>query len=118
MSYIPETPELSIMEKEMRSTTRKEYVILDKILPSLATFDVIIFDNSPSWSSLIENALVASDHIISPIGCEINSYRALKQHMQYTSEFAANMKLSWKNLFLVPTLLDKTTLSQQIYGTY
>lgn len=118
LSYVPETPELSIMEKEMRSANRKEYVILDKVLPLLTDFDVVIFDNSPSWSSLIENALVASGHIISPIGCEINSYRALKQHMQYTTEFASNMKLCWKNFFLAPTLLDKTTLSQQIYGTY
>ena len=28
------------------------------------------------------------------------------------------MQLSWDNFFLIPTLLEKTKLSQQIYGAY
>jgi chromosome partitioning protein len=118
LDYIPETPELNALEKLLRHTTRKEYFLLDNLIPHLNTYDVIIFDNSPSWNCLIENALTASNHIISPIGCEIGSYRALMQHLEFIDSFKKAMKLNWQSKLLIPTLLEKTKISQQIYGSY
>jgi chromosome partitioning protein len=118
LDYIPETPELNALEKSLRNENRREYFIKDRLIPKLANYDVIIFDNSPHWSCLIENALAASKHIISPIGCEINSYRALKQHIDFIEAFKTNMHINWENFILLPTLLEKTKLSQQIYGAY
>ena len=118
LDYIPETTELNAVEKQLRHESRREYIIQDKLIPHLSDYDVVIFDNSPSWSCLIENALTVSKHIISPIGCEINSYRALKQHFEFVESFKATMKLKWESFSLIPTLLDKTKISQQIYGAY
>jgi chromosome partitioning protein len=118
LDYIPETPELNALEKSLRNENRREYFIKDRLITKLKHYDVIIFDNSPHWSCLIENSLAASNHIISPIGCEINSYRALKQHIDFIEAFSKNMHLYWDNFILLPTLLEKTKLSQQIYGAY
>ena len=118
LDFIPETTELNAVEKQLRHESRREYIIQDKLIPYLQDYDVIIFDNSPSWSCLIENALTAANQIISPIGCEINSYRALKQHLEFVDSFQSTMKLKWDAFNLIPTLLDKTKISQQIYGAY
>ncbi len=118
LDYIPETTELNAVEKQLRHESRREYVLQDKLIPKLSDYEVIIFDNSPSWSCLIENALTASQHLISPIGCEINSYRALRQHFEFITSYSELMRFKWKSLSLIPTLLEKTKLSQQIYGAY
>lgn len=118
LDYIPETPELNALEKSLRNENRREYFIKDRLLPKLSDYEVIILDNSPHWSCLIENSLAASNHVISPIGCEINSYRALNQHNTFIDAYKKNMHIKWDNFILLPTLLEKTKLSQQIYGAY
>lgn len=118
LDIIPETHELNLLEKKIRSERRREYVFMDKLIPNLKEYDVVIFDNGPSWNMLIENALAASKHIISPIGCELMSYKAVGTNLSIIDEFKDAMGIDWYNLFLVPTLLEKNKLSQQIYGAY
>ena len=118
MQVIPETPDLNVLEKKLRIEARREYALKDRLISQLGSYDVIIFDNGPSWNQLIENALVAADTIISPIGCDLGSYQALQTNLGTLKEFQEVMKLDWKNFLMVPTLLEKTKLSQQIYGAY
>lgn len=118
LSIIPETTDLNVLEKKLRLEPRREYLFKDKLIPRLQGYDVIIFDNGPSWNQLIENALTTSNSIISPIGCDIGTYQALQTNLNTLFEFQSAMKLDWDNFFLVPTLLEKTKLSQQIYGAY
>jgi chromosome partitioning protein len=115
---IPENSALNHLEKRLRFETRKEYFFKDKLLSHLKEFSVICFDNSPNWNALIENSLVCADTVISPIGCELGSYQALKNHTLNIQDFSDAVKLSWDNYFLVPTMLDKSKISQQIYGSY
>ena len=118
LDVIPETPDLNVLEKKLRLEPRREYVLRDRLLPLLANYDVVIFDNGPSWNQLIENALTASNNIVSPIGCDLGTYQALQTNLATLTEFQNAMKLEWDNFILVPTLLEKTKLSQQIYGAY
>ena len=115
---IPETPDLNLLEKKLRIESRREYLLKDKLIPHLQEYDVVIFDNGPSWNQLIENALTASSNIISPIGCDIGTYQALQTNLNTLFEFQSTMKLEWESFFLIATLLEKTKLSQQIYGAY
>ena len=115
---IPESSSLNSLEKRLRFETRKEYVFKDKLLPQLQDFSVIIFDNSPNWNALIENSLVCATTVISPIGCELGSYQALKNHTTNIKEFSDAVQANWDNYFLVPTVLEKSKISQQIYGSY
>lgn len=115
---IPENSALNHLEKRLRFETRKEYYFKDKLLNFLSDFSVICFDNSPNWNALIENSLVCADTVISPIGCELGSYQALKNHTSNIQDFSEAAKIDWDNYFLIPTMLDKSKISQQIYGSY
>jgi chromosome partitioning protein len=118
LHVIPETPDLNILEKKLRLEPRREYLLKDRLITLLGDYDVIIFDNGPSWNQLIENALTASKSIFTPIGCDIETYQALKTNLEIVFDFQQTMGLMWDNFFLIPTLLEKTKLSQQIYGAY
>lgn len=118
LDVIPETPDLNVLEKKLRLEPRREYALRDRLLPLLSQYEVVIFDNGPSWNQLIENALTASNNIVSPIGCDLGTYQALQTNLATLTEFQEAMKLEWDNFILVPTLLEKTKLSQQIYGAY
>jgi chromosome partitioning protein len=118
LKIIPEAPDLNMLEKKLRLEPRREY-LLDGLVKQLPEFDVIIFDNSPSWNQLIENALTAASVVISPIGCDIGTYQALQTNLDALEGFRnAMINLSWESPLLIPTLLEKSKLSQQIYGAY
>lgn len=118
LDVIPETPDLNMLEKKLRLESRREYLIKDRLIKYLSNYDVIIFDNGPSWNQLVESALTASKSIITPVGCDIETYQALKTNLNIIFEFQHAMNLQWEGFYLVPTLLEKTKLSQQIYGAY
>lgn len=118
LDIIPESPDLNILEKKLRLEPRREYLFKDKLTPKLSEYDVVIFDNGPSWNQLIENALTTSKFVMSPIGCDIGTYQALQTNLTTIFDFKEIMRLEWEKFFLIPTLLEKTKLSQQIYGAY
>jgi chromosome partitioning protein len=118
LDVIPETSDLNMLEKKLRLEPRREYCFSDKLIKQLGDYEAIIFDNGPSWNQLIENALTASKSIVTPIGCDIETYQALRTNLEIIFEFQQAMNLRWNNFYLIPTLLEKTKLSQQIYGAY
>ncbi len=118
LDVIPETADLNMLEKKLRTETRREYIFKDKLIPQLTEYEAVIFDNSPSWNQLVENALTASKSILSPIGCDVETYQALKKNLKIIREFQETMHLDWNAFYLIPTLLEKTKLSQQIYASY
>lgn len=118
LDVIPETSELILCDKKIASETRREYIFHDRLLPGLSDYEVIIFDNNPGWSKLVENSLVCSKHIISPFGCDIETFRSVEKNLAAIFEFKETMKLNWETFTLIPTLLETTKISQQIYSSY
>ena len=118
LDVIAETPELSHVELKLKIATRREYFFMEKLVPSLENYQVILFDNNPGWSQLVENSLTASNVVITPMGCDIESYQALDKNLSILFSFQEDMKISWSNFFQVPTLIERNKLSQQIYAAY
>ena len=118
LDIIPETHDLVVLEKWLRHQTRKEYILRDKFLPIVSDYDVIIFDNGPSWNTLIENSLTAADIVICPLACELLAYNAAQTNLDSIFQFKKEMNLSWDEVIMFATLLDRTALSQQIYAKY
>lgn len=118
LDILPEVPEIFALDKKLRLEPRREYVFNDKFMNQLVDYNVIIFDNSPSWNQLVENSLTASNIVISPMGCEPESFEALQTNFEIIFEFQKALKLEWKHFIQVPTLLEKTNISQQIYAAY
>ena len=118
LAVIPEGEELNSLEKELRNRNRREYGFKDHLIGQLGGYDVIVFDNTPNWNGLIENALVCSSVVLSPLGCDLNTYKASRKYLANVTGFQAAMQLKWDHFILLPTLLEKSKLSQQIYGAY
>lgn len=117
--YIPETPELVVLDQSLMNRNRREYWLRDNVvMPLKREFDLVLMDCSPNWNRLITNALVASDVLISPLECKINNFRNLTTFRALVQEFSRDMGTNFKHLF-VPTRFSPTRkLSQDIRAWY
>lgn len=118
LDILPEVPGIFALDKKLQSEPRREYQFADRFMNQLGDYNVIIFDNSPSWNQLLENSLTASNVVISPMGCEPESFEALQSNFEIIFQFQKALKLKWDHFIQIPTLLEKTNISQQIYGAY
>jgi chromosome partitioning protein len=118
LDIIPETSDLNFMAKKMRVENRREYIFAAKLIKKLRNYDVILFDCTPGWNDLTENALVASNNVIMPAACEIECYEALQTNLGEVAEFQSSMSLDWDNYIMIPSMLENNTVSQKIYGQY
>ena len=116
--FIPESSNLNHLEQKIRNEPKREYFIDRLIKPLKKLFQVIIFDNSPNWNFLIQNSLVAATDVISPIACDIETFRSLAQNIEMINEFKVTMDLAWNNFILIPTKLERTKISTQIEAQY
>lgn len=118
LDIIPETPELTHLEMKIRLMPRREYLFKEKLIPALKDYQVVLFDNGSGLNQLAENALAAANNVIVPMGCEIEAFKAVDKGLSIIFDFKHDVKIEWDNFIQVPTLLEKTKLSQQIYAAY
>lgn len=118
LDIIPETPQLNELVHLINQKTLREFRFRDDLLPHLEAYDVVLFDNGPSWNSLVENSLSCSTTLIQPIGCDVGTFQVLDGNMAQVEDFRVKVKITWDSQLLVPTLRENTKLSQQILGAY
>lgn len=121
LAYIPETVELSILDIWLKSQKRKEYIIKERLVdPILSSgqYDLLIFDCHPAWSEMVTGALAASHTLVSPVGSDINSFKAAKIFVELLSEFQEEMRYTFRNFLLIPTMVEPNKLSQTILAKY
>lgn len=118
LDIIPETHDLVVLDKWLAQQKRREYLFSDNLIPMLQDYEVIIFDNGPSWNHLIENSIVCSHTVICPLGCTLLAYNASETNLASLFEFQEVMKLQNQKIVMFSTLLDHNSLSQQINAQY
>lgn len=116
--YIPETSNLNLLEQKIREQNRREHVLTKLITPIKNDFQVIIFDNNPFWSFLVQNSLVAATDVICPMACDVETYRSVTENIEMINDFKKTMELSWASFSLIPTRLKKTKISKRIETAY
>ncbi len=117
--YIPETPELVALDQSLLSRNRREYWLLENVVaPLKLQFDLVLMDCSPNWNRLINNALVASDALISPVESKINNFRNLRTFRALISEFKRDMKLEFKHVYVPTRVVSSRRLSREIFDWY
>ncbi|MDX9731397.1 MAG: ParA family protein [Bdellovibrionales bacterium] len=117
--YIPETPELVALDQSLLSRNRREYWLLENVVePLKEKFDLILMDCSPNWNRLINNALVASDVLLSPIESKINNFRNLRTFRALVSEFKRDMRIDFRHLFVPTRVVASRRLSREIFDWY
>ena len=87
LDIIPEVGELAELERRLQGADGREKIFQKKLLPLIKGYDIVIFDNGPSWNQLVRNSLVAATTVISPIGCDLGTYEVLDINMQSVTEF-------------------------------
>jgi chromosome partitioning protein len=128
LDIVEETHELAQLSKSMVVTTKAENLFKKNVISVLDAameeqgipkYDVIIFDNGPSWTPITEASLYASNIIISPVGCDVESYRSVNTNLELINQFKENADISWWDEFiLIPTLYERTNISKQILKAY
>jgi chromosome partitioning protein len=118
LDIIPETPQLNDLILLINQKTLREFRFRDELLSHLEGYDVVLFDNGPSWNTLVENSLACSNTLIQPVGCDVGTFQVLDGNMAQVEDFRVKAKITWDNQLLVPTLRENTKLSQQILGAY
>lgn len=121
LRYLPETIELSVLDRVLKGKMRKEYVIRERVVEPLTAsgeHDVIVFDCNPSWTDTVTGAIASTDILVSPLGCDINSLKAASIFVELLDEFQEEMRHSFAQFFIVPTLVENNKLSQQILAKY
>lgn len=119
LCFIPETPELVSLDQSLLTRNRREYWLHENVVgPLKERFDLILMDCSPNWNRLINNALVASDVLISPIECKINNFRNLKTFRALTADFKREMRLTFKHIMVPTRVVNSRRLSREIFEWY
>jgi len=118
LDIIPETHDLAVLDRWLSRQQRREYIYSDKLMPELSEYDVVIFDNCPSWNHLIENSIVSSTAISSPLGCNLLAYNACETNLSTVFDFQEIMKLNNQKMVMFSTMLERNSLSQQINAQY
>jgi chromosome partitioning protein len=119
LNFIPETSGLNQLEQKIRDARRREYFLDELLKPIEQDYDVIIFDNSAFWGShLVQCSLVTATDVITPFGCELESFRSVVDGVRLINDLKKDMKLDWGSFNIVPTQKNNTTLSTQIETHY
>ena len=118
LDIIPETHDLSLLEKWIDREKRREYIFRDKLLPMLSDYDVIIFDNCPYWNHLVTNSIVCSTAIFIPLGCNLLAFNSSSSNISNIFDFQEEMHLEKQKTLMFSTMLERSSLSQQINATY
>ena len=118
LHFIPESSTLNLLEQTIRDKPKREYFLSKLLAPIKNNYDIVICDNSPNWNFLIQNSLAMATDVISPISCDIETYRSLTQNIEMINNFKTNMDLVWNSFTLIPTKMERTKLSTQIEAQY
>ena len=119
LDLIPETIELSVLNRWLGTQSYADKLISKKVVkPLINEYDMIIFDCNPSWDSAVTNALDASDILLSPLGCDINSLKATAIFTDLLVDFQEARESDFSIHRLIPTMAENNKLSQQILAKY
>lgn len=116
IDIIPESSNLVRLEVLINSKSFRESIIKQKIKDALKNYDIIIFDNNPSWDILALNSICASDVLISPIGIDSNSSDTLPIFLETLNKQLQGLKL--KDIIFIPGFYENNILKKQILEAY
>ena len=118
LSYIPENSNLRfLIQKD--DPLDGHFLFKEQLIPKLKEFDLILFDNSPSFNGLVHNSIECSNIIVSPFGCDAHSMRAFDFHIDFMQRcFKRKANSSIDDLIVIPTRLKNTKVSRGVKAHY
>ncbi|MBF0300155.1 MAG: ParA family protein [Oligoflexia bacterium] len=118
LDYIPETLELSILDRWLKLQRNQETIIKNKIVSKLKNeYNFVIFDCNPSWDTIVDNALESSNILLSPMTCSSDTYRAMKTFSKLIRDYTKETK-TFKLFKVIPTRKKNTKVSTIIEAKF
>lgn len=78
IQIVPATIALAEVEVEMVNRMRREWLLKDSLSPALLDYyDYILIDSPPNLGMMVQNILVASQHVIIPVASQFFSLQGL-----------------------------------------
>lgn len=108
LKAIPENGSLVSLERQISISNNREHIFRDRIMPMLKDrFELILFDCSPNWNQLINNAISACDVLISPVECRIAQFYNLNIFRGMLDQFRKEIGVAPQHIY-VPTRYSPT----------
>ncbi len=108
-------PNLIGAEVEIASTSRREYLIREALLPLRSRFDFVFMDCPPSLGFLTLNALTAADALLVPLQCEYYALEGLTRLMETVRAVKRGLNPSLYLTGILLTMYDsRNNLSVQV----
>lgn len=105
LDFLPSNLELS---SQSESTVVGKDKMLQKYLNKIeADYDVIIIDSNPSFSALMTNVILSSDHLLIPIGTSALDEAGAQMFFEIIENIADIYDKYPEKIFVVPTKFDK-----------
>ena len=115
LDIIPCTVDLASAEIELAMRNNREFVLKERLTPSINAYDFIFIDCPPSLSLLTINALVASNTILIPLQCEFFALEGLSHLLDTANRVKENFNSSLNINGIVLTMYDKRNkLTEQV----
>lgn len=97
---------LAAAELYLAGRQNRDRVLRDRLARVEADYDAVILDCSPSLSLMNQNALVASDGILVPVGCDFLSLVGVRQVIKTVKNVNTLLRHPVQILGVLPTFYD------------
>ncbi len=105
---IPGHPNMSVVEDqlstawgELQASRLRGFKITNwvaQMLPSLAVYDLVVFDVGPSLGALNRTILLGCDYVVTPFGCDIFSLLGIKNIASWIAGWKRQYERALKNV--------------------
>lgn len=108
LDILPSVLDLAAVDTLLVNEMGREYKLKRAIAPVRDFYDYIFIDCPPSLNQLTINAMVASDSLIVPCGCDYLSYRGLELLMQMVEQIRQSLNPELTIMGIVATFHNRT----------
>lgn len=118
IDYIPADIRLSNVERQLVVTRYSETVLQKALKKAKINYDYIIIDCPPSLSTLLYNALCASDYVLVPVAAQPMALDGVPMLLDTVSEVKENVNSDLQIIGYIATVYeDNTRLSKDVVDT-
>ncbi len=106
LDFVPESDELSMLDRQILSRPRREYILESILAPIKKDYDAIIIDCPPQWMEIVSNALWVADSLVAPVLADGESFHSFKKFMRELKKFTEIMGKDYSYVKFIPNLVD------------
>ncbi len=106
LDLIPSNETLAAAELYLAGRQNRDRILRERLAPAFDGYDVVILDCSPSLSLMNQNALVAADGIVVPVGCDFLSLVGVRQVVKTVKNVNSLLHHPVQIYGVLPTFFD------------